>query len=303
VLASSQEFPLYKAETKLLSLCSQKYGPLHRDENYRRFLNDWTASTQFLRSGLDSQEFRRRVDNHHSSYAEFLVYFMGAIAMNQGKQRWLEKTPEHVFAMDELSGALPEARFVHIIRDGRDVAISRRKTGWVGTSSKNKVTQLIGAAIEWERAVIAGREAGEMLGERYLEVSYENLVDNTEDVLEVLNSFAGIRLSIESLESSDVGSLRRSNSAFAGRDTGISKSAVRRWRGMLSDSELHAINTVIGKTLESLGYADTNDRLSPRCYDYWRTKAVEVSLRCYLAMKHLIKTRTPLGRLSRSRLP
>lgn len=45
-------------------------------------------------------------------------------AQSQGKSRWGEKTPGHLFSWPEISGWLPHAQAIHIIRDGRDVALS-----------------------------------------------------------------------------------------------------------------------------------------------------------------------------------
>ena len=55
----------------------------------------------------------------------------GLYAEAQGKPRWGDKTPPYRASMSEIARALPEARFIHIIRDGRDVALSYRGL-WFG---------------------------------------------------------------------------------------------------------------------------------------------------------------------------
>ena len=50
--------------------------------------------------------------------------FYEAYAKREGKPRWGEKTPAYVTKMRLIERALPEARFIHVIRDGRDVTLS-----------------------------------------------------------------------------------------------------------------------------------------------------------------------------------
>ena len=52
--------------------------------------------------------------------------FYRGYAAARGKTRYGDKTPMHATDIDVLSRVLPEARFIHIIRDGRDVAASLR---------------------------------------------------------------------------------------------------------------------------------------------------------------------------------
>jgi hypothetical protein len=85
-----------------------------------------------------------------------------------GKPRGGDKTPMHLLHLRRIAAVLPEARFVHIIRDGRDVALSWRKT-WFAPS--RDVVKLVGLWRDW---VAAARREG--AGLPYLEVRYEDLI-------------------------------------------------------------------------------------------------------------------------------
>ena len=51
---------------------------------------------------------------------------IGSTRARFGKPRWGEKTPHNVERMQAIRDILPEAHFIHIIRDGRDMALSLR---------------------------------------------------------------------------------------------------------------------------------------------------------------------------------
>lgn len=102
-----------------------------------------------------------------------------------GKARWGDKTPLYCMHMDTIRRVLPEARFVHLVRDGRDAALSLRRM-WFSPGREIE-TQ----AAYWRRCVLAARRAG--LGRPdYLEVRYEDLVLHTRGTLERVCAFVGL---------------------------------------------------------------------------------------------------------------
>jgi hypothetical protein len=111
--------------------------------------------------------------------------FYRLYAARLGKPRWGEKTPIYCLHMDAIRRVLPEARFVHIIRDGRDAALSLRRMwfspGW------DIETQ----AAYWRNCVLAARRAG--AGRRdYAELRYEDLIMHTRETLEGVCAHVGL---------------------------------------------------------------------------------------------------------------
>jgi hypothetical protein len=100
-----------------------------------------------------------------------------------GKGSWGDKTPEYIRHIDRLHTVFPEAKFVHIIRDGRDVCLSLTRYEYrMGVLSEN--------AKYWAEWVAAGIESGRRLPKNlYLEVAYEDVVDNTEQTLRKICQF------------------------------------------------------------------------------------------------------------------
>ena len=101
--------------------------------------------------------------------------FYAAYTESVGKPRWGDKTPVYLKNMVRIQKALPEARFIHIIRDGRDVALSVLGLLF-GPDSVDE------AARRWKRKVLRAREQASRV-RHYREVHYEDLVADPEATL------------------------------------------------------------------------------------------------------------------------
>lgn len=293
IIASSGEFALYEAETMLLSVCKPKYGDIRHRGNFRRFLDDWMKSKQFFRSGLNALEFKNEVVERRWNYLEFLRYFMESISEKQDKQRWLEQTPAHLFHMKELSAEFDNARFIHVIRDGRDVALSNYRLGWTGSWSRKRLKQLLVGAFNWEIHIYKGQGLGACLGRRYMEIRYEDIVKDLDRSLEKLNRFVDADITIKKVRESGFGSLGRANTVYKDMaQKGISSRSVGRWVQELRSDEVNALNNAIGGTLRDLGY-ETDDGCSHRKYITVLPKDI---YRIRFEVKRMMKFNTFLGR-------
>lgn len=125
------------------------------------------------------------------SLSDVLRVFYGSYAAARGKPRWGDKTPFYVLAMASISRLLDEARFIHIIRDGRDVALSVMPLWW----GPNSVAE---AAAWWAERVRTGRTVG--AGLAYLEVRYEQLVEQPEAELRRICPFIAVEFHPQMLE-------------------------------------------------------------------------------------------------------
>jgi hypothetical protein len=99
--------------------------------------------------------------------------FYALYAEGEGKPRYGDKTPGYVFLLSQIAALLPEAHFIHMIRDPGDTALSWRKA-WFAPSQDLRA---LGEA--WRQHVQAGRRAGSQVP-RYTEVRFEDLVQHPE---------------------------------------------------------------------------------------------------------------------------
>jgi hypothetical protein len=123
--------------------------------------------------GLEPDELGERVAVlDRGGAAAVIRCFYELYAERQGKPRWGDKTPIYVTRMREIGDELGEARFVHLIRDGRDVALSRRRRG-MGSGKP-----IADTAERWKRRIERARAQARRLKGRYLELRFEDLVDD-----------------------------------------------------------------------------------------------------------------------------
>jgi hypothetical protein len=114
--------------------------------------------------------------------ADGIRAFYELYASRFGKSRWGDKTPLYCMHVRSIEALLPEAHFVHIIRDGRDVALSLRPM-WFAPGR-----DIESLATEWRQCVTTGRQQG-ALCRHYMEVRYDALVENSREVLAEICAF------------------------------------------------------------------------------------------------------------------
>ena len=290
MLVSSGEFANYRAETHLYDMMLPHFGSFARRENRERFLERWLKSYYFERTGLDADEVSRAILDDCRSGADFLEIVLGRMARAQGVPRWAECTPAHVLHMRTIKKEIPSARFLHIVRDGRDAAISINKLGWAHPLPWDRDIPVQVSGWMWQWMVDHGRHDGSALGSSYQEVRFEDLVTDPARTLERLSPFVGKELDYAAIQANAVGSVEAPNTAFPG-DSKASFNPVGRFRKSLSEEELAQLEAAIGDTLTRHGYervtkGGASAALAARRGLY----------RSYREGKLIAKSRTGLGR-------
>ncbi len=176
----------------------------------------------------------------------------------QGKPRWGDKTPMHMRHLRLLERLFPDALYIHLVRDGRDAALSFLSVPrGIMTEGWGHPHDDAGFACQWRTEVVAARRLGTRTGPgRYLEIRYEELVRDPEDVLQRICSFAGLPWEPAMLEYAgavDV-SAKPHQQALARPPT----PGLRDWRESMSDENVAAFERVAGDLLAELGYEVTN---------------------------------------------
>jgi sulfotransferase family protein len=218
--------------------------------------------------GLEESDLLRRFQSLAPITAGDAVRaFYRAYADRAAKPRWGDKTPGYTLHIRRIARALPEARFIHLIRDGRDVALSQLEVH----HGADEVSQ---AASDWVAGIEKARKASRRL-KGYLEVRYEDLVDDPEPVLRQVCELVTLDFdpamldyhreaeermaeTIREFDRGQGGGTAITAEQRAAQHANVSKPPQReragRWRRDMTPEQLAAFEATAGPLLEDLGY-------------------------------------------------
>jgi hypothetical protein len=174
----------------------------------------------------------------------------GAYAARHGKPRWADKTPHYVHHIDHLLRVWPDARFVVLVRDGRDVALSLRRMPFGPNNAW-------AAAQWWARGIRAGQRAAEQHPGAVLTVRYEDIATSPGTEVPRICEFLGItyREDMLALEKADRSKIVPDQASwFPTIFEGITTGAVGRWRSEMSGRDQRIFHALAGEELAVLGY-------------------------------------------------
>ncbi len=237
---------------------AESFGDLSEKQNIRKVLEAmYQQSADFLDTDLHGISFdidRLTEEFYTEKRTSIKQIFAGIFEKNaagENKQRWGDKTPYYVLHMKTILEIFPGAQFIHIIRDGRDCALSmfNRKHDF-------GVYNTFFAAKYWEIYIELGREMGAKLGPSvYKEIRYEDLLKTPQDVVKGVCEFLNEPYS-DSL-------INFKKSGEAGKtpllQKPISGDNAEKWRTAMSQGQISIFERAVGDTLESTGYPTTGD--------------------------------------------
>jgi hypothetical protein len=238
--------------------------------------------SEYLRLWVERSVWSRndRADEHLANLTRMAVdYFLVGELTKTGKRMVGDKSPLLSPEMiEEISAVYPEAKVVHIIRDGRDAAVSAayhsRNFGKRGRGARAPEDhsgsvfaegQLEKLAADWASRVGKTVEDGPaLLGEGYAEVRYEDLLARPEEEVRRLLVFLGAEAGEEAVRRCvEAASFERlSNGRERGEEDPTSffrKGVAGDWRNVFTEEDRHVFKTAAGELLILLGYEDDHD--------------------------------------------
>lgn len=197
--------------------------------------------------------FRRMSDRQYSDVVAGL-YTHGMV--NSSKKYWGDKTPRYIINLSLLYKLFPNAKFVHLIRDGRDVTMSYFKCGW---GPKN----ILEGARFWSKRVNAGRAFHATNPDaNYYEVRFEDLLESPEDTLKNLCQFIGIKYENNMLDyhkniEKNFGENEKLKDHVLLKSP-VNRNRIKAWARGMSNSDVIKFQAIAGHLLQKYGYERRN---------------------------------------------
>jgi hypothetical protein len=224
----------------------------------------WITNKEILRNALDfSKEEIESIllkGNDHIKTAENIL----KLYLKKNKKNVIAvKHPNHILIIDYLFKYFPEMKFIHIIRDGRDVACSLR------THPKRKILDNSIIPIETKnpfnwcvRRWVVALNLGEKWknSKNYIEIRYEDLVNNTLREIKKVFDFLGLKKISDSIILNYYKS-QNDKKHIQNIEVGkpIYKDTIGRWRKDLNDHEKKIFKKLTGDLLIKYGYTTNNN--------------------------------------------
>jgi Sulfotransferase family len=221
--------------------------------NIDSFVDDLGRFYQLYEWGISPEDVRPRLREGMTT-GEAIASVFEVYAEHEGKPRWGDKTPLYMQHLGLLERLFPDARYVHLIRDGRDAALSFLSVPrGLMTEGWGHPRDVRGFACQWESEIRAARSLGSRLGpDRYLELRYERLVAEPEAIVRRACAFAGLEFDAAMLDY--VGRTDSGRKEHQQRLNEPPRRGVRDWRAEMAPSDRRAFEDVAGALLDALGY-------------------------------------------------
>jgi hypothetical protein len=216
------------------------------------FLDDLGRFYQLYEWGIAPEDVRPKLREGMTT-GEAIAAVFEVYAEHEGKPRWGDKTPLYMQHLPLLAQLFPDALWVHLVRDGRDAALSflELPEGFSGKTWAQPRTAAQFAA-RWRTEILSARRLGAHVGGRYLELRYEDLVTEPERELRRVCEHASLAWEPSMLEHADVPEV---SSMPEHRNIAQPPTPrLRDWRNQMSRDDALAFEQVAGDVLRSAGY-------------------------------------------------
>lgn len=244
-----------------------RYGDLSERSNCTRLVRDILSERPVMqwKLELDPDEFFSSLERF--DYTHIVDRLCCLHTTRSGLDSWSEKTPDYIFELELMHQLFPGSKFVYIVRDGRDTALSLMERSW-GPANAYACATYWKRCNETRQVAVGLHEAGLLHP-----VRYEDLLDKPVETLSGLVSFLGLDWSEEQLERV-TGAIRSSNHT--------------KWKSRMSAKEIRIFENVAADTLRRFGYETSHEeapvsapsrflyRLHDRCKHAWNVFEMNV---------------------------
>ena len=188
------------------------------------------------------------VDATYRGAVEWLVRRYADANGRPSAKIWVDQQPGHVRFLWRLLQHIPDAKVIHIIRDGRAVAASIMPLDW----GPNEIHS---AARIWKTSIGLGYAAGAFLGpDQLLHIHYEDLVQYPETTMRRIAEFVGVEFQPCLLKSTGLRLPRFTENQHRLIGAPLDRDRIYAWQRKLTHRQIEIFESVSSGLLEQLGY-------------------------------------------------
>ena len=298
MLLSSGGFAIYRGILPIYKILIPRFGSMSSRAHREKILETWLRSKGFRRTGLHPGQVSEKILNECHTGGDFIRVVMDAVAQSQQVQRWAMYDADSVLHVERFKRDIPNALFVHIIRDGRDIALSLKKMGGFAPLpwDRDQTESLVATSLYWEWMVHKGRADGRKFPADYIEIRYEDLITSPRETLGKLGGFLDQDLDYDRIRSAGLGRLSETNSSFRNEGAKEKLNPLGRWKERLAHADVAAIEATVGECLQENGYELSLPAAERR--RSLRQSWMRGMYPAFLGSKLWLKLHTPVGRLA-----
>lgn len=198
------------------------------------------------------------------TYAQVMASILGEMATRDGKARWGEKTPAHIFRLDEIYACFPKAKVIHMIRDPRGAVCSGIQAFSNGEFTDHRVFQ---TAKYWRRVFRVHQSCAKLDSTRYMLVRHDDFVREPEAALRGVCNFLDVDFVPEMLtfHKTAANYIRKTKDGklptrHLQTQRPVDAARAEAWRAVLTPRHVRLIEAVVHREMQTVGYEPTGDR-------------------------------------------
>lgn len=210
------------------------------------------------------QAYNLNKNDINQSFASFISSFFQKFKKDNSAKRIVEKTPHNVLIMKELVSIFPNAKFVNVIRDGRDVTSSLVTMNWRDFEGKPLpyVQNIEKATKYWSQVIVKSIQDSKhpLLKGRVKLIKYEDLIKNPEKVMKNVLDFLDEPWVEQVLSYNSIDRGYEPNESSTDQvSKGLYSKSIHRWKKDLTKDDKETFKEIAGKLLIDLGYENSLD--------------------------------------------
>ncbi len=208
---------------------------------------------------------------------ENIHHFCRSVTEEQNKKIYGDKCLSIADDLPQLAMIFPNARFIHLVRDGRAVAKSIRDRAY---------SDIYLGINEWKREIVRTKILAEMLDkDKFMEIRYEDILRNPKDSFENICDFLSIPFEPSMLEIADIQATNNQNSYVKKH---IDTKNIEKWKNSLSKKQIYKLERIAGDVLEGMDYELDNS------FDSYKVLSpfVETWLELKVIMKYMMRRKS-----------